>query len=353
MSIKTHGSRGVEQLGLLFKHCSALMTFDSPYESKKDLQDQWTDVAREIAANCREFQELTGSGQGTVAILEHIRMDALRRLVSGSFGDSEIARTFELIAIRQSNSLTEIRLVHVHHVRGTALQAILWTCARLEHLVIRGYESVATRLKHLVEKGWVCLRLKPLEITVDLRRRKLLAYIMQTWGQPMPCVNEAMSIMLQKFYRQIGALTEIQVLNLKAAVDDNDEWSVDEDEHRWRRYDHLREQDEDASFPGLLPLGDPLMRRPGYLDCLSGLTKLRELRGAMQATTSETSRTFGSKELEWMLAHWTKLEVIGLLPAFTYRDGRKRNLLPMDLSPPHIVCFQQQRPDINIQQALL
>ncbi|KAF9101418.1 hypothetical protein BGX29_005633 [Mortierella sp. GBA35] len=214
-SIKTHGSRGVEQLGLLFKHCPALMTFDSPYESKKDLQAQWTDVAREIAANCRGFQELTGSGQGTVAILEHIRMDALRRLVSGSFGDSEIARTFELIAIRQSNSLTEIRLVHVHHVRGTALQAILWTCARLEHLVIRGYESAATRLKHLVEKGWVCLRLKPLEITVDLRRRKLLAYIVQTWGQPMPCVNEAMSIMLQKFYRQIGALTEIQILNLK------------------------------------------------------------------------------------------------------------------------------------------
>ncbi|KAF9090516.1 hypothetical protein BGX29_011430 [Mortierella sp. GBA35] len=71
-----------------------------------------TEAAREIAENCPMLQELTGNGRGMVAILEAPSEGLLRRLVNGSF---------ESFSIWQAYSLTEIRLVSIHHVRSMAL----------------------------------------------------------------------------------------------------------------------------------------------------------------------------------------------------------------------------------------
>ncbi|KAG0199145.1 hypothetical protein BGX33_011860 [Mortierella sp. NVP41] len=43
-----------------------------------------------------------------------------------------------------------------------------------------------------------------------------------------------------------------------------------------------------------------------------------------------------------------QIQVIELLPALQDGQGMPRDLLPMDLSPPHIVWFQQERPDIHV-----
>ena len=59
--------------------------------------------------------------------------------------------------------------------------------------------------------------------------------------------------------------------------------------------DNLVTKTADASFPGLLSLGDPEIGRRGYVECLSGLIRLRELRGSVQATTTDTSKMLRQK----------------------------------------------------------
>ncbi|KAG0307445.1 hypothetical protein BGZ97_000388 [Linnemannia gamsii] len=291
-----------------------------------------------------------------------------------------------MVSANQHRSITEIRIVNAPHVSGSVAQAILWNCAALQHLIIRGCHSpVATRLKHLVEREWVCRGLTTLEITVELRQVITSAVCMCS----MPAVHDPTWIMLQKFYRQLGALSEIKVLNLgikskemqwlettngwpRLAVgrkpctplrqgtsmkgdDDDDDWSADDYDTYAPTisFKTLCANNADASFPGLLSLGNGDSggrARPGFLTWLGGLKHLRELRGHVQATTTETIWTVGQKEMEWMLEHWPALKVIELLPALKDRHAQPRDLLPVNMSLPHILWFQEQRPDIEIHQ---
>lgn len=132
---------------------------------------------------------------------------------------------------------------------------------------------------------------------------------------------------------------------------DDDDWSMDDDDSSEfnRLWDNFDASDADASFPGLFSLGDELAGRPGYLSWLSGWTKLRELRGHVQATISERSRNLSRRELEWMLAHWQKLEVVVLLPTFVNSPIVPKNLL-FDMSPEDIAWLKQQRPSLSIQR---
>ncbi|KAF9127108.1 hypothetical protein BG015_004597 [Linnemannia schmuckeri] len=222
-----------------------------------------------------------------------------------------------------------------------------------------------------------------------MRRSVVPAFVYVDRGEPMPNVDKEMWNQLESFYRNLGTLTELEVLILRIKskevtwLDDDgrvrkggeyirrifnwaedpdygvtpmdDVFSVDDERGKFssRPSDNLEAKAADASFPGLLSLGDESLGRRGYLSWLSGLTKLRELRGHVQATTSETSKTVGQKELEWMLEHWPRLKVIELLPALRDRHGKPRSLFPVDLSPPHIVWLQKQRPDLYITQELL
>ncbi|KAF9111055.1 hypothetical protein BGW39_004479, partial [Mortierella sp. 14UC] len=68
----------------------------------------------------------------------------------------------------------------------------------------------STRLKHLEEKDWVCAGLKTLEITIDLRQDVSPINIRDL----MPTIEEFTWTMLQKLYHQLGALRDIEVLNL-------------------------------------------------------------------------------------------------------------------------------------------
>ena len=83
--------------------------------------------------------------------------------------------------------------------------------------------------------------------------------------------------LLETFYRQIGALVELEHVQLEIAMDGGD--GTDEDQavdmnYRW------------SSFPDLLSL--PKNGYPGYLSLLVGLIKLEMLRGSFSAKTGET-----------------------------------------------------------------
>lgn len=99
---------------------------------------------------------------------------------------------------------------------------------------------------------------------------------------------------LEHFYRQIGKLTELRHLDLR----------MDKMGPNGERQSDIPTCSE-VSFPGLLNIG---MGRPGYLELLGGLSKLKQLCGSVFATTYETELRVGAVEAFWMREHWPLLE---------------------------------------------
>ncbi|KAF9902021.1 hypothetical protein EC991_005404 [Linnemannia zychae] len=369
-------------LGLFVQDCPVLETLSPPLWNHEGFRSISTDLARAVVKHCPRLRGLNSCGQATSDIIDELPQQTLECIGNRSRHCEPKAMESSLQAISRSQygSLREIRIEECSHVRGSAVQAILWTCAALETLVIKGNPCVATRLKHLVKKDWVCTRLKTLELTVDLRQVKMPAVGLIT----MPAVYDATWTMLRKFYRQLGNLKEIEVLNLgirskemqwldengqervvivdkpkskrrqtRSQDEEDDSWSADDDTSEYtaaRAKAAFVTNNADASFPGLLSLGDESTGRQGYLSWLDGLTKLRELRGHVQVTTSETLQTVGQREAKWMLEHWPKLEVIELLPAVKAIQTKSRRPLSSDKKPLHVVWFQQQSPSVHVRK---
>ncbi|KAF9117251.1 hypothetical protein BGW39_002413 [Mortierella sp. 14UC] len=327
--------------------------------------------------NMPRLREFVTCGHGTVALLKILPPQSLE-IISSRHELMYMVQNnlLSMISTQQHESIREIRLVRCDHIRGAVIQGILSTCRALEHFSVEDKRISSIRLKDLVARKWVCLRLKVLDISVELRQQKTTAFTQIVRGAEMPAVSKKTWKRLRTFYRQLGALTDIEVLNLgihslemqrldhKGKVrkfipyrrnieiqntdnnHDSDIWSSDEfyppSPESPPLYGILH-QSPDASFPGLLSLGDsnPSSFRLGFLNCLSGLNKLRELRGHVHASTLETRSTLGRRELKWMLDHWPRLEVIELLPP--ENEGDDWSILE------HIEWFKRQRPDICIQ----
>ncbi|KAG0368474.1 hypothetical protein BGX24_002804 [Mortierella sp. AD032] len=197
----------------------------------------WKAAAQETSEQCMGLQKLTGYGEGTAEIPEYLR----------------------------------------EQTRGV----------KLEHFSILRYDSVATRLRHMAEKKWTCLRLKSED------HSRIMAK-----NVACPCdkyLRPAYDLLVRSnagnagaILSPIGKLTEVE--------------SVDEEEHRYprnfKRSKQGDDEDGDASFQGLLSLDAGMMKRPRYLHHLPGLARLRELRGHIQAMSSETLRTFGQRGAE-------------------------------------------------------
>ncbi|KAF9133209.1 hypothetical protein BGW39_010320 [Mortierella sp. 14UC] len=375
-------------IGLFLQHCPALEIFRPPQWKYDAFIPLSKALAQAVVTHCPRLRGLETCDQVSLDVVKVLPDHSLESIVDGEL-DSKTHPILLMASKKQFNSLLEIRLEHRSHVKSVVLQEILRACSSLEHLIVKGFGCPAIRLKHLVEQPWVCMRLKTLEIRVDMRQVSVPAYVL---GR-MPIIHEETWTMLKKFYRQLGALADLEVLCLTTKskemqwLDENgqvrdtladrarpsarrswhsgqhsDEDDEEDEEDSWSSGDgyeqkyacsdriSLFKENSDATFPGLLSLGNEATGRPGYLSWLSGLTKLRELRGHVQVTTTETSKTVGQKELQWMLDYWPRLEVIELLPALVRPHGQPRDIFPVDMSPPHIVWFKQHRPDICIQQ---
>ncbi|KAF9084427.1 hypothetical protein BGX23_010521 [Mortierella sp. AD031] len=354
--------------GPLLRHCPALEILAPPNKTSPALAT----LIQLVLKHCPRLRGLDGCSQGTIGILKALPKNTLEPFtIQGPYNYDDLNNVVSKVSQDHWESIKEIRIDDHNHLRSGIVINIVCYCTALEHLSIKGGDLAATRLANPSLREWGCLRLKSLEITVDMRRRVEPVFVYVNRGEPMPNVDKEMWGQLETFYRQLGALKELEVLNLKIRskevtwldegghvrkggeyirrlfnyVDDdyygvgveNDTFSVDDTRGKFNSsyVDNLEAKRADASFPGLLSLGDPVIDRRGYLEWLSKLAKLRELR-----------------ELEWILAHWPKLEVIELLPALKDGQGKMRRLFPVDMSPPHTVWLQQQRPGLCIIQEL-
>ncbi|KAG0306886.1 hypothetical protein BGZ97_000585 [Linnemannia gamsii] len=156
--------------------------------------------------------------------------------------------------------------------------------------------SVALSFVHAIEHDWVCTNLReitiPVWITPDGRSPKYVTHnppIRRTWTKDDLQHWED----LGRFYTQIGALTRLEVLNLKAIGQPNP-----------AEPDCFLSQYE-TCLPGLLALEDPTTNdlRIGHLSKLAALINLRELRGSFVWTNVEASARLGEREVEWFVNH--------------------------------------------------
>ncbi|KAG9068219.1 hypothetical protein KI688_011814 [Linnemannia hyalina] len=101
---------------------------------------------------------------------------------------------------------------------------------------------------------------------------------------------------LETLYQQLGALTELEQLNLRALYFDPSGVCGVSDNYKLN------------TFPGLFSLGKKETGRSGYLQLLGGLTKLKGLYGSNCLVTEETEATVGMDEIKWVDRHWVALE---------------------------------------------
>ncbi|KAF9120755.1 hypothetical protein BGW39_011121 [Mortierella sp. 14UC] len=102
---------------------------------------------------------------------------------------------------------------------------------------------------------------------------------------------------LEKLYKQLGLLTHLRQLDLRA-VFYNFSVSGGIIPNAYRS----------KSFPGLLNLPNKRTGRPGFLQCLEGLSQLELLAGSVSAETEETSVTMGMLEVAWMDRYWPAMK---------------------------------------------
>lgn len=143
--------------------------------------------------------------------------------------------------------------------------------------------AVSLTFAQAVEHDWVCTNLRKLTlsvwITLNGRNPKCIYYNpskKSIWTKDDHQHWED----LGRFYAQIGALTRLEVLNLKAIGQPD----LANPKSFLSPYE--------TCLPGLLALEDPTSEglQIGRLSGLGGLTKLRELRGSFVWTTGRRQR---------------------------------------------------------------
>ncbi|KAG0292773.1 hypothetical protein BGZ96_003704 [Linnemannia gamsii] len=223
---------------------------------------------------------------------------------------------------RQSRTLRELRLEGCWNFDSKAVQVILVECVALEQLEVRfqaksrldswqqrtEYQQQLQRplcieLEDAVEFPWGCTRIKELNLTIvipDKPLHRLAKGEVPYHDRPSPTIlteeEKAQFQTLEMLYQQLGALKELECMDLKASYYDP---VGSRPVSSWFRLN---------SFPGMLNLRNETTGRPGYLHHLGGLNKLKALFGSVSATTEETKVTIGMEEVEWMHKHWPALE---------------------------------------------
>ncbi|KAG0218153.1 hypothetical protein BGX33_008328 [Mortierella sp. NVP41] len=179
--------------------------------------------------------------------------------------------------LRHSRTLRKVVFDMLSKASRDALCAVLFVCEALEEFSVLDFSEVK-RAQHnplvyinldgAVARSWVCTKLRHLQIVFAIIRLPLEP-AQKPYYKKMPKValsdqEQEQFSTLERLYREVGRLTELSFLDLEILPLNDQGRPTDTPRRR-------------GTFPALLSLGDLNAGRPGYLDCLGGLTKLREL----------------------------------------------------------------------------
>ncbi|KAF9901064.1 hypothetical protein EC991_006575 [Linnemannia zychae] len=376
----------------MLKICPNVEAIDIPLVTG-DIPGGMGAVAKAFKDLCPCVQELSAEriyfdhhGLGILPLMEEIEPNTLQRWSMGSYSDSWKTRTLDVIR-RHSETLREIRFPSTYSFKSSTIQGILTTCRALEHLDIGG--DIASRLKLWLDDiepdtPWVSTRLRYLKLTVDwndkqdkpnppkpkqepsvrmslrLINDRMNAILASRMRLTIPSeqakpdgseefagimareANERRWTRLERFYKQLGTLTNLEVLDLRGTSG----FPEEEPTNQLRPYTEytlprLLSLANDDKSTALMDQGTVKLERRGkkvgYLSELGGLTKLRELRGSFRIDRPTVKMYLGQREVEFMHQHWPELRLIELLPP----DYETRRDFVIQS---HMRWFMEQRP---------
>ncbi|KAF9899338.1 hypothetical protein EC991_009082 [Linnemannia zychae] len=253
-----------------------------------------------------------GKGETAAAIMKKIPKGQLKSLTFYGYEDTHSNDTgdfgpFTASLLRHSASCVTIKLQNIDWIHSKTIKGILTSCTALETLVMTCPETMLSRLllDDATIQDWKCVNLKELRMIVDLRPG-----------------SDNQHEMLEKFYNQLGALKNLEILDLMAAS---------------RATDNTSAHYSNTTMTCMLSLGSTDGRQ-GYLNSLAGLKSLRLLLGSFFLRNQEMREMFGKNEVDWILREWPSLETIEF---FTPRDAIRA-------SHPCVYDMRRQRPNLTI-----
>ncbi|KAG0380775.1 hypothetical protein BGX24_005156 [Mortierella sp. AD032] len=322
------------QLKHIFKHCPVIETLEFPFVNLTD--GDCVFMAEDIKATCQRIRHVyvgrqyrDGRGRCLLGVTETLPRHQLETLQFTGIRDEAPGRLV-LTVTSHSESLRRIVFQEAIRLQSNGIQEILTSCRGLNHLEISGvrHSRLAITLSDAIAAPWVCSSLKYLGLSVDLG-----VYNVPQTGEDDETKRW---IALETFYRQLGTLTKLEILDLKSVgirvnlVETEIDLSI-----------------ESKVFPRLLILENKATDRRGYLSMLAGLRELRELRGSVRLDamewSSDPSAVVGQAEVEWMAKQWTQLKLVTLLPD-------NHDMIPTIEVPPHLKWLQAQLPNLRLSR---
>ncbi|KAF9540720.1 hypothetical protein EC957_003868 [Mortierella hygrophila] len=209
-----------------------------------------------------------------------------------------------LALMRHSRSLQDVWIQN--RVPSKTVGMILEYCEALEVLNLR---DSTMDLEDAIAGPWACLRMRELQLDIDTMILRKPSYL-----RPPPSRRSAKEKQLfgclEILYRQIGKLTNLRYLHLGNPT---------------RNYNKRLTGKYIQPFPGLLRLSDKEKGIvPGYLELLSGLTRLKEIHGSVAPETLYHKMEVDAKEVDWILEHWPEFAEASFFPTWRMKNRHRR-----------------------------
>lgn len=309
-------STSTDDIMTVFDHCPNIRTLKVPSVSLG--QKELTSLATSITKRCPHIRTLslldTDDGHLLVRLMEVMPAHTLEKVKLNNFEYLLDSTKTRQIFVNHARSLRTVDLRYTMHMSSKDMITVLELCEALEefkkHPNPTSGDDFMT-LQDAVSVPWASKRIRHLELTIGIPEFFTPA---PYYARPeqMPLVlsdaEQRMFTKLEKLYTQLGSLTELEYLDLRAV--EYVESSVEAETGSLAPfYNHSSDdQTHNKTFPAMLCLPDAETGIPGYLDLLRGWTKLKELRGSVCVETMENMATVGDKEVDWFLEHWPMLE---------------------------------------------
>ncbi|KAK3846467.1 MAG: hypothetical protein J3R72DRAFT_433870, partial [Linnemannia gamsii] len=286
-----------EFVTMMLDRCPALVSLIAPnlrVHSDAEL------LARRIAEYCPQIRKLTVNrfSRAAPAIVNFISalMNALPEHTMESLcfprfyeqrPEIDSARMFQ----RHSLTIRKIDFMGCFGIEGVTVRTILQKCRALESLFVWNpfpVGSISIDLEDAVAAiPWACTGIKELRLVVKIRELYRTmgtneeyqeGEIRPYYERPAPTYITDFEMqqfaLLERLFRQIGQLSELENLGLQSEVVPE---GFDENDGTWGMDTYFGE-----SFPAMLSLGDKEAGRPGFLGHFAGLNKLKIFSGSVE-----------------------------------------------------------------------
>lgn len=264
------------------------------------------DLSTHPSRNCK--------GETVAGIMNTILEGKLKSLDFRRFEDTSPEKPdepapFILSLLRHSASLVTINLADINWIQSKSVKRILTSCKALTSLVFASSNIMRSCLtvEDATEEPWKCTRLRELRLIINLNGG---------------CANEC--TMLNKLYTQLGALEDLEILDLMSAC----------------RNRMTSKPYTETTMTCMLALRNETTNRQGFLQFLVKLKNLRVLLGSFLLCNQEMKAMVGDGEVKWILENWPRLETIEFVSEQERRSGSVR-------LPPQIELLKQERPNLQ------